>query len=177
MEFVLVSACLLGEAVRFNGGDMRCDDDILQRWRREGRIISVCPEVAGGLPVPRPRAEITHGADGMQVLAGNAKVFDSNGRDVTAYLVRGAEQTLERACASRIRIAVLKEGSPSCGTGYTPDGSFNDTRGPNEGVTATLLQQAGIHVFSENQLAEADILLKQLEAESSSNGSDHAETP
>lgn len=164
MESVLVSACLLGEAVRYNGGDMRCDDDILQRWLREGRVISVCPEVAGGLPVPRPRAEITDGADGMQVLAGNAKVFDSNGRDVTAYLVCGAEQALERARARQIRIAVLKEGSPSCGTGHIFDGSFTDTRRPNRGVTAALLRQAGIQVFSEAQLAEADKRLKQFEA-------------
>jgi uncharacterized protein YbbK (DUF523 family) len=164
VESVLVSACLLGEAVRYNGGDMRCDDDILQRWLREGRVISVCPEVAGGLPVPRPRAEIANGADGLQVLAGDAKVINSNGCDVTAYLVCGAEQTLERARARQIRIAVLKEGSPSCGTGHILDGSFTDARVPNRGVTAALLQQAGIRVFSESQLAEADALLGQLEA-------------
>jgi uncharacterized protein YbbK (DUF523 family) len=164
MEYVLVSACLLGEAVRYNGGDMRCDDDILQRWLREGRVVSVCPEVAGGLPVPRPRAEIARGAGGMQVLAGSASVFDSNGRDVSAFLVHGAEQALERARAMRIRIAVLKEGSPSCGTGFTFDGSFSDTRLPNRGVTAALLQQAGIDVFSEGRLAEADALLNLIEA-------------
>jgi uncharacterized protein YbbK (DUF523 family) len=164
VEFVLVSACLLGEAVRYNGGDMRCDDGILQRWLREGRVISVCPEVAGGLPVPRPRAEIADGADGRQVLAGNARVIDSNGRDVTAYLVCGAGQALERARAKQIRIAVLKQHSPSCGTHYTFDGSFTDTRVPRVGVTAALLQQAGIRVFSEAQLAEADALLKQFEA-------------
>ena len=163
MESILVSACLLGEAVRYNGGDMRCDDDILQRWLREGRVVSVCPEIAGGLPVPRPRAEIAHGANGMQVLAGIANAFDSNGRDVSAYLVRGAEQALERARAKQIRIAVLKEGSPSCGTGFTFDGTFTDTRVPNRGVTATLLQQAGVHVFSEAQLAEADAFLKRIE--------------
>ena len=163
MESVLVSACLLGEAVRYNGGDMRCDDDILQRWLREGRVVSVCPEVAGGLPVPRPRAEIAHGAGGMQVLAGIAKAFDSNGRDVSAYLVCGAEQALERARAKQIRIAVLKEGSPSCGTGFTFDGTFTDTKVPNRGVMATLLQQAGVHVFSEAQLAEADALLRRIE--------------
>lgn len=163
MESVLVSACLLGEAVRYNGGDMRCDDGILQRWLREGRVISVCPEVAGGLPVPRPRAEIANGADGMRVLAGNARAIDSNGRDVTAFLVRGAAQALERARAMRIRVAVLKEGSPSCGTGYTFNGSFSDTRVPNRGVTAARLQQAGIHVFSEAQLDAADLLLRQLE--------------
>jgi len=171
-----VSACLLGEAVRYNGGDMRCDVDILQRWLREGRVISVCPEVAGGLPVPRPRAEIADGADGTQVLAGNARVFDSNGRDVTAYLVCGAEQALERARARQVRIAVLKQGSPSCGTNYTFDGSFTDTRMSNRGVTATLLQQAGIRVFSEDQLAEADDFLKLIEVEANLNGSGHAET-
>ncbi len=164
MESVLVSACLLGEAVRYNGGDMRCDDGILQRWLREGRVVSVCPEVAGGLPVPRPRAEIALGAGGEQVLAGNARAIDSNGRDVTACLVRGAEQALERARAMRVRVAVLKEGSPSCGTGFIFDGSFSDTRVPHRGVTAALLQQAGIHVFSEAQLAAADALLGQFEA-------------
>lgn len=164
IEPVLVSACLLGEAVRYNGGDMRCDHDIMQRWMLEGRIVSICPEVAGGLPVPRPRAEIADAAGGKQVLSGIARIFDSNGRDVTAYLVGGAERALELARARHIRVAVLKEGSPSCGTGFTFDGSFTDTRIPNLGVTATLLHQAGIHVFSEARLAEADALLKRIEA-------------
>ena len=109
MESVLVSACLLGEAVRFSGSDMRCDDDILQRWLREGRVASLCPEVAGGLPVPRPRAEIAHGAGGRQVLAGIARACDSNGRDCVR--LPRAQQALERALAKQIRIAVLKEGS------------------------------------------------------------------
>jgi uncharacterized protein YbbK (DUF523 family) len=164
MEFVLVSACLMGEAVRFNGGDMRCDHDILQRWLREGRVVPVCPEVAGGLPVPRPRAEIADGAGGLKVLAGASRAYDSNGRDVTACLVSGAERALAQAGAKRIRVAILKEGSPSCGTGYIFDGSFTDRKVPGLGITATLLQQAGIHVFSEDQLAEADALLKMIEA-------------
>ncbi len=163
MESVIASASPLGEAVRYNGGDMRCDDDILQRWLREGRVVSVCPEVAGGLPVPRPRAEIAHGADGRLALAGIAKAFDANGRDVSAFLGRGAEQALERARAQQIRIAVLKEGSPSRGTGFTFDGRFAVTSVPNHGVTATLLQQADVHVFSEARLAEADVLLKLIE--------------
>lgn len=165
MEFVLVSACLIGEAVRLNGGDMRCDHDILQRWLREDRVVPVCPEVAGGLPVPRPRAEIAGGAGGMKVLAGDANAFDSSGRDVTAFLVSGAEQALEQARAKRIRIAILKEGSPSCGTGFIFDGSFTDQKVPGLGVTASRLQQAGVHIFSEAQLAEADALLRQFEAE------------
>jgi len=165
MESVLVSACLLGEAVRYNGGDMRCDHDILQQWQREGRVVAVCPEVAGGLPVPRPRAEIAEGAGGLKVLAGIARVVDSNGRDVSAYLISGAEHALGLARARHIRVAVLKEGSPSCGTGFILDGTFTDTRVNDRGVTATILQQAGVHVFSEAQLAEADALLRKIEAD------------
>jgi uncharacterized protein YbbK (DUF523 family) len=164
MEFVLVSSCLLGEAVRYNGGDMRCDHAVLQRWLREGRVVPVCPEVAGGLPVPRPRAEIAEGAGGMNVLAGAARAIDSNGRDVTAFLVGGAERALEQARAKNIRVAVLKEGSPSCGSGLIFDGSFTDRKVAGLGITTARLQQSGIQVFSEAQLAEADALLKQFEA-------------
>lgn len=166
MEYVLVSACLLGEAVRFDGGDKRCADTVLQRWQREGRVLSVCPEVAGGLPVPRPRAELAPGADADQVLAGEAKALDSQGRDVTVFLLRGAEEALARARSRRVRVAVLKEGSPSCGTGIGFDGTFTDTRVPRQGVTATLLRQAGVQVFNEFQLAEADALLRRIEAAS-----------
>lgn len=170
MELILVSACLLGETVRYDGGHMRCDDGILQRWLREGRVVPVCPEVAGGLPVPRPRAEIAGGTGGARVLAGASRVYDSNGRDVSACFVSGAERALERAGAHRIRVAVLKEGSPSCGTGVTYDGSFTGTRVPNPGVTTARLQQAGVEVFSEAQLAEADELLMRLEAGSAGHG-------
>lgn len=168
MELVLVSACLLGEAVRYNGGDMRCDHAILQRWLQEQRVVPVCPEVAGGLPVPRPRAEIAGGAGGMSVLAGAARAIDSSGRDVTAFLVGGAERALEQARAKNIRVAILKEGSPSCGSGFIFDGSFTDRKVAGLGITAARLQQAGIHVFSEARLAEADALLKQFEADNAS---------
>jgi uncharacterized protein YbbK (DUF523 family) len=164
VEHVLVSACLLGEAVRFDGGDQRCDDAILQRWRREGRVVPVCPEVAGGLPVPRARAEVAGGGGGAALLAGGARAFDSAGREVTEALRAGAGRALALAMARGIRLAVLKEGSPSCGSGHTPDGSFTGARVPRPGVTAALLQEAGIRVFGEAQLAEADAFLQGLEA-------------
>jgi uncharacterized protein YbbK (DUF523 family) len=166
MESVLISACLLGQAVRYNGGDKRSDDDILQRWLREGRVVSVCPEVAGGLAVPRPPAEIANGAGGEHVLAGTARVFANTTEDVTAEFIRGADVAYQLAQSHRIRVAVLKEGSPSCGSSYTYDGAFTGTRVAHPGVTTTRLQQAGLHVFSEHQFAEADALLEQLEAES-----------
>lgn len=166
MQSVLVSACLLGEAVRYNGGDKRCDHDVLNRWLREGRVVSVCPEVAGGLPIPRPPAEITEGAGGLKVLAGAGAVVDSAARDESVQFVAGARLVLERANAMGIRVAVLKEGSPSCGTSFIYDGTFTATKVPGLGVTAALLQQAGIHVFSESQLSEANDVLMRLEAES-----------
>lgn len=165
MESVLVSACLLGEAVRYNGGDKRCEHEILQRWIREGRVVPICPEVAGGLPVPRPPAEIDNRTGGAGVLAGTAKVVDNTGRDVTDAFVKGAQQAVIRARARAIRVAVLKEGSPSCGSTYTYDGTFRGIRVPVPGVTAALLQAAGLQVFSELELPEAERLLQQLDAE------------
>ena len=165
MELILVSSCLLGERVRYNGGDKRCNDPKLQRWLQEGRVVSVCPEVAGGLSVPRPPAEIAAGAGGMEVLKGTAKVMDATGLDVSAQFLQGAGQALELTRSRRIRIAILKEGSPSCGTGYTYDGNFTRTKVTHPGVCAARLQETGVQVFNEAQLKQADSLLRQLEAE------------
>ena len=163
MQSILVSACLLGEAVRYNGGDNRCDHALLQRWLDEGRVVPVCPEVAGGLPTPRPPAEITRSGGGRAVLDGEARVLAVDGRDVTEQFLRGAERALAHAQAMGIRVAVLKEGSPSCGTGAIYDGSFSGTKVTGVGVTAACLVQAGVRVFSEHQLADAARLLEQLE--------------
>ena len=163
MQFVLVSACLIGKPVRYNGGNNRCNSTILQRWLREGRVVPVCPEVEGGLPVPRPAAEITGGAGGRKVLSGEARVMNAKARDVSAEFIAGARHALQLAREKGIRIAVLKEGSPSCGSGYTYDGSFTRMRIQQPGVTAAMLQEAGIKVFSEEQLREADDLLMQIE--------------
>ncbi len=162
MQKILVSACLLGEPVRHNGAHKRSDDQILQRWIEEGRVVAVCPEIAGGLPVSRPAAEIVGGEDGSRVLAGEVTVIDFNGRDVSHHFVSGAGVALGAARANNIRIAILKEGSPSCGSGYTYDGTFTSTRVPShQGVTAALLRDNGIRVFSETQLAEAEECLRQ----------------
>ena len=151
---ILISACLLGERVRYDGGEARAPSAILDRWRREGRLVPFCPEVAGGLPVPRPPAEITSG-DGEAVLRSEARVADSMGADVTESFLEGARQALREARARGVRLAILKDGSPSCGTGYVYDGCFRGVRRPGRGVTAALLEENGIRVFSETQLAEA----------------------
>ena len=84
MEKVLVSACLLGEKVKYHGGDARCENPILKKWEQEGRIIPVCPEVIAGLPTPRAPAEIEAGFDGLDVLEKRARVLEYTGNDVTS---------------------------------------------------------------------------------------------
>ena len=165
MKSILVSACLLGQRSRYHGGSAFCKNAILERWMSEGRVVAICPEVAGGLPTPRPPSEIAQAAGGALVLAGSARVVEKTGRDVTTEFVMGARQALAVAKQRGIRLAILKEGSPSCGSGYTHDGRFVGVHTSNPGVTAALLLQEGIRVFSETQLDEAACFVDRLEGE------------
>lgn len=126
VERILVSACLLGSRVRYDGGAKTSDDELLARWRAEGRLVRFCPEVEGGLPVPRPPAEIEGGAGGAAVLAGEARILTPEGDDVTAAFVSGARQALAVAQSRGVRVAILKEGSPSCGSLRIYDGSHRE---------------------------------------------------
>lgn len=162
---VLVSACLLGQPVRYDGRAATVRDEILDRWRRDDRLVSFCPEIAGGFPVPRPPAEID-GEGGAAVLDGDARVIDDGGRDVTEYFVHGARQALEACSTQGIGVAVLKEESPSCGSSLIHDGSFSGTTVEGMGVTTALLTQHGIRVFNELQLREADEYLATLDRRS-----------
>jgi uncharacterized protein YbbK (DUF523 family) len=166
MELILVSACLLGSPVRYNGSDASPRNSLLDQWVREGRVVSVCPEVAAGMPVPSPPAEIERGMGGLRVLSADARVRENSGKDVTNEFVAGAHHSLRIAAERHIRIAVLKEGSPSCGVNFTYDGSFSGTEVPQLGVTAALLRKSGLYVFSENQLSEAAEAIERLEAAS-----------
>ena len=161
---VLVSACLLGEKVRYNGADAASGSRILKGWLAEDRVVPFCPEVAGGLGVPRPAAEI-RGEGGRSVLDGTGQVVTRNGEDVTDAFLRGADLALEAAVTSGARVAILKDGSPSCGTGFVYDGWFSGRRQPGLGVTAALLEHHGIRVFSESRLEEAAACLRALERE------------
>lgn len=156
---VLVSACLLGEPVRFDGAAKPSAAAVLQRWQAEGRGLGFCPERAGGLPVPRPAAEIQGPGGGAAVLVGAARVRTQAGADVTTAFVHGAQAALACVQAEGIRVAVLKEGSPSCGSGAVHAGRFDGQRVVGEGVTAALLRQAGVQVFSEAQWAQAEAAL------------------
>lgn len=158
---IMVSACLLGERVRFNGRGSFCEDYILKQLLDEGRVISFCPEVEGGLPVPRPPSEIMNGdADG--VLNGDIRVFNIKREDVTDYFLDGATKALHIAVESGVGIAILKDGSPSCGKSYIYDGSFSGGIKHLKGVTTTLLEQNGISVFNEEEIQIAAVHLKLL---------------
>ncbi|WP_434654907.1 DUF523 domain-containing protein [Pseudomonas sp. R3-56] len=163
MQKILVSRCLLGHRVRYDGGASG-PFDLLQHWLDEGRLVPLCPEVAGGLPTPRPAAEIP-GGQGARVFDGNAAVITTEGEDVSAQFLSGAYQALALAREHGIRIAVLKANSPSCGNLLTYDGTFSGVKIRGEGVTAALLKRNGVRVFSELELAEAALTLKALTAE------------
>jgi uncharacterized protein YbbK (DUF523 family) len=164
MHKILVSRCLLGHAVRYDGGS-HGPYDLLARWQDQGRVVALCPEVAGGLPTPRPAAEI-RGGQGAAVLDGEVPVLTADGVDVSAAFLAGAQTALRLVQQHRIRIAVLKARSPSCGNLQNYDGTFSGTRVPGEGVTAAALRRAGVQVFSEEQLPQAQQLLDALDAES-----------
>lgn len=91
---VLVSSCLLGQSVRYNGSDAPSDKTILSQWQSEGRLVHYCPEIAAGFPIPRPPAE-TVGGDGRLILNGNAKIIEDTGQDVTEMFVEGAKKTVD----------------------------------------------------------------------------------
>ena len=163
MQKILVSRCLLGHRVRYDGG-AHGPFALLQHWQAEGRVVALCPEVAGGLPTPRPAAEIPSG-QGAQVLDGRLPVLTIDGEDVTTAFVSGAEQALVLVRQHGIRLALLKARSPSCGNRENYDGSFSGVKVAGEGVTAAALRRAGVQVFSEEELPAAEAALRELETE------------
>lgn len=146
---VLVSACLAGRACRFDGSSN--EDSEVTRLVAEGRAILVCPEEDGGLGTPRPPAEIV-GGDGHDVIAGRARVVTGTGVDVTDAYVEGARKALAAARTVGATRAILKARSPSCGKGAIYDGSFERKLGTGDGVTAALLDKAGIAVQTDEEV-------------------------
>ncbi len=141
---ILVSACLLGHSTRYDGRVLA-----VPPWLAAippAQVLALCPEVLGGLAVPRPPARIqgaTPGREGRDVLAGRARVLTSDGQDMSAAFVAGARQALARALAAGVARAYLKDRSPSCG--HDPQAQ-NPGGGPRQGVLAALLLAQGIEV-------------------------------
>ena len=143
MERLLISACLLGINCKYSGGNNALPEKTLDALWGRYCLIPVCPECAGGLPVPRVPAERR-----------GTKVMTRDGRDVTAAYEAGAQTALRLARGFGCRAALLKERSPSCGSGEIYDGSFSGTLIPGEGVAAGLLRENGIAVFGESRVQE-----------------------
>ncbi|QLH43419.1 MAG: DUF523 domain-containing protein [Coxiellaceae bacterium] len=159
MMKLLISACLLGHKVRYDGKDNLLKNLRLQDLINSGAVVNICPEMMGGLLTPRPPAEIEAGKTAIDVLQGNAKVITDNNQDVTQAYIDGAYKTLIFAQQHHVRIAILKARSPSCGSEKIYDGTFSRTLVTGMGVTAALLSQHGIQVFDEERIDEAlDIL-------------------
>jgi uncharacterized protein YbbK (DUF523 family) len=139
----LVSACLVGINCNFEGKN--CPNPKLIEEFKKGELFPICPEVLGGLSVPRVPSEIQNG-DGLAVLEGKASVVNLQGIDVTDEFMVGAYDALKIAEAVGAKEALLIEKSPSCGCGVIFDGSFTDKFKPGDGVTAALLKKNGIKV-------------------------------
>ena len=125
---------------------------LLLRWQAEGRLVPLCPEVFGGLPTPRPPAEIA-GGQGARVLDGELAVLTVDGVDVSPAFLAGAREALRLCAEHGIRLAVLKARSPSCGVGQIYDGHFSGQLQAGDGLTALALRQAGVTLFTEADLA------------------------
>ena len=139
-ECILVSRCLLGEPCRYDGRSK--PHQRVMELEKGYRLVPVCPEVLGGLPTPRPPAEIR--PDG--------RVVNREGQDVTREYEEGAQQALELAVREGCRTAVLKENSPSCGCREIYDGSFSKRLIPGQGIAARLLTEHGIRVLGESDV-------------------------
>lgn len=162
MDRILISSCLLGQKVRYNGTSKLDHHSILQAWQQEGRLVPLCPELAAGFQVPRPAAEIAQRKSGNDVLLGDARIIEETGRDVTVLYQEAARQALVLALQEKCRYAILTDGSPSCGVRFIYDGNFASNRHSGSGITTALLEKNGIRVFSE---AEIETLQQTLNAE------------
>lgn len=142
MKSILISACLLGVACRYDGLSKPLDREIIEKLRQQYHLIPICPEIMGGLPTPRIPSEIS--SDG--------KVLRKDGKDVTENYIRGAKEALRLAEIFQCETALLKEKSPSCGAGKIYDGSFSKTLTSGNGITAELLKKNGIRIIGESEI-------------------------
>lgn len=141
MEKIIVSSCLLGNNTKYNGKNNYISDIELLKDIYE--IIPICPEVMGGLSIPRIPSEVR----------GNM-VIDKEGNDVTKYYILGMNKTLDIVNKYNIKIAILKDGSPSCGNSLIYDGTFSGNKINGFGVTAKELSKLGVRIYNENNFKE-----------------------
>ena len=136
---ILVSACLLGRDCKYNGGNNYSEK--VPEYVKGHDVIPVCPEVAGGLPIPRIPCEIVGGT-----------VTNRNGESKDKEFREGAKICLEKALVEKVDLAILQSRSPSCGVKQIYDGSFSGKLIPGKGVFAELLSKHGIKIVDVEDL-------------------------
>ena len=147
MKTILISACLLGVACRYDGCSKPLQPEIIDILKTKYHLIPVCPEIMGGLPTPRIPAEIS----------AQRRVMRKDGQDITVHYQRGAAEALRLANMFQCKSAILKERGPSCGTGKIYDGNFTNTLTDGNGIASELLQNNGILVIGESEIFTADL--------------------
>ncbi len=164
MNKILISACLLGQPVRYDAKSLASEHTLLKQWQLQKRLIAFCPEVSGGLTTPRPPAEIIARSDtlvgGQAVLTNQASTSTEAGLDVSAEFKKGAQLALELCLQYHIKFALLSARSPSCGNEKIYNGQFNKTLIDGLGVTAALLVNHGIKVFNQFQIEELEASMR-----------------
>jgi uncharacterized protein YbbK (DUF523 family) len=151
---ILVSACLAGINCTYKAGNNQ--NEKVMELIRKGKAIPICPEQLGGLTTPRSGSRIVSGS-GEDALDGNSKLMTDNGEDVTKQYIKGANDTLAFAKNFAASVVILKQGSPSCGNGFTQGGLNSREKIAGDGVTVALLKRNGIKVLSEEDLNDEKI--------------------
>lgn len=152
MHRILVSECLYGgRAVRYDGAEIPETHPVFLKWKEEGRLIPICPEVFGGLPTPRP--------DSQRV---GDRIMSRTGMDVTEEYMKGAAEAVRLARENEAVFAIMKQKSPSCGSRIIYDGTFTGRKIPGQGLAVEMLRKAGFKVFGEEDIDEAAEYLEKL---------------
>ncbi|MGL4911961.1 MAG: DUF523 domain-containing protein [Romboutsia sp.] len=146
---ILVSACLVGINCKYDGENNKNDKVI--EYLKDKQFIIICPEQLGGMSTPRDPSEIIR-LDGEAVISGRTSVITNKRLDVTRKFKKGAQESFKIAQIYNCKEAILKEGSPSCGSSYIYDGTFTGKKVEGVGVTTALFKSKGIKVISENEL-------------------------
>ena len=155
MNKVLVSACLLGEVVRYDGRHNLFSHPLLEKLKHEDRLVTICPEVAGGLSVPRPYSTIARRIP--------VEVITDDGEDVTPQFVLGAELTAELAKREGCVAALMKADSPACGNRDVLGAAFSGKEASGAGIAAQELIESGIPVFNESEINRLEAMLEELD--------------
>jgi len=143
-ENLLISSCLFGEYVRYDGDHNKIDSNLLDKLKTKYNLFHFCPEVEGGLSVPRVACEI--------VSLNPLKIIDKNGTEQTKAFLEGANKTAQLCAKNNITKAILKSNSPSCSSSFIYDGTFSGIKVEGLGATTQLLNDNGIEVFDEYEI-------------------------